>query len=148
MNKTIVMRCLQGVVVGIAIATVIPIILSMIIGDGQYHAVAPALVAEFGTELYAVVVQTVCAGACGALWGGLSVIWDVEQWSLLRRTLAHAIPGVCGTFAIAYMLHWVGRNIVNILLFFLIFFGIYVCIWIAQYLMIKRQLQQINQRLS
>ncbi len=40
-------------------------------------------------------MQTVLGMVYGAMWGGASVIWEIENWSLLKMTLSHL--AICST---------------------------------------------------
>ena len=44
MKKELIKRCLLGAPLGLAISTVITILISLIVGDGRYYAVVPQLV--------------------------------------------------------------------------------------------------------
>lgn len=85
----IVVRCLNGAPIGIAINTVIAIVVSLLAGDGTFYAVVPELADDCGTELNAVILQAIFSLLYGAAWGGASIIWQMEEWSLLRQTVTH-----------------------------------------------------------
>ncbi len=139
--------CLLGAPIGLALSSLITIAISCSVGDGVYYAVVPELVTDCGTELNAVLIQTVCSLLYGAAWGGASVIWKMEKWSLTRMTLTHLAVCSVATFPVASLMRWMRHSFAGILSYFAVFFGIYLVIWLSQYLTIKRQISHINKNL-
>lgn len=147
MKKKIIIQCLQGGFIGLSISYLISIVISLLLADGHFHAVAPALIEQCHTEMNAVLRQALGSISCGILWAGLSVIWEIDHWSLLRQTTIHLSIGSIGSFSIAYFMLWIDGHIVSILGFFGIFFMIYFIIWIVIYMITKNHIQQINDQL-
>lgn len=148
MKKKILTRCLIGAPIGLAISTMITIAVSLAMGDGEFYAVVPELIADCKTEINAVLLQAVCSLLYGAAWAGASVIWEIDDWSLLRQTTTHLIIGSLATFPIAYFMRWMKHNLWGVLLYFGVFLIIYLFIWFSQYMMMKRRVQQINSRVQ
>ena len=147
MKKDILLRALFGAPIGLAISTLITIAISAFVGDGLYHPVVPELAAACGGELNAVLAQAACSLLYGAGWGAASVIWQLESWSLLRRSAVHLIVCSAVTFPIAYLMRWMRHSIGGVLAYFGIFFAVYVIIWLAQYAAIRRQIRQMNDKM-
>lgn len=147
MRKKIVCRCLIGAPIGVTIGMLITVLISYIYGDGMYYPVAPALIEMSGNEINAVSLQMICMLFYGAVWGGVSVIWEKDEWSILRQTLTHLLITSAGTFPFAWLMHWMEHSIVGALGYFGIYFVIYFVIWISQYMAIRKKLKQINQRI-
>ena len=148
MKKEIVKRSLLGAPLGLAISTVITIIISLTVGDGRYYAVVPALATEMGSEVNAVVLQAVLSMIYGAAWAGASVVWDAEGWSLLKMTLVHLAITSAATFPIAYFARWMPRSIAGILSYIGLFILIYASIWISQYSSMKKRIKELNERIQ
>lgn len=148
MRKKLLFRCLIGAPIGLAISTVITIIISLIIGDGRYYAVVPELADGCGTEINAVMLQALSAMLYGAVWAGASLIWEQERWSLLRQTATHLAVCSAATFPIAYFLRWMEASLMGIAKYFGIFFGIYLLVWLFQYSSISRRIRQINAKMQ
>lgn len=144
MKKKVTIRCLIGAPIGLALSTVITIAISLTVGDGRFYAVAPELIADCGTEINAVILQTICSLLYGAAWAGASAVWEADHWSMLRQSIAHFMICSLCTFPIAYFMRWMKHSVFGILSYFGIFFAIYVVIWISQYMAVKRRIQQIN----
>ena len=148
MKRKVLLSCLIGAPLGLAISVMITIIISIIMNDGVYYAVVPELVHDCGNELNAVLLQTVLSLIYGAAWAGASVIWEIDHWSLLKQTVTHLVICSLSTFPIAYFTRWMSHNAKGILLYFGIFFGIYLLIWLSQYSVMKKRLEQINEKLN
>lgn len=144
MKKKIWVRCFIGAPIGLAISTVITIVISLIVGDGRFYAVVPELIADCGTEINAVLLQAMCSLLYGAAWAGASMAWEMEDWSILRQTVTHLIVCSLATFPMAYFMRWMNHSIFGVLTYFGIFFAIYLVIWLSQYFAVKKRIQQIN----
>lgn len=144
MKKKIILRSLIGAPLGIALSYIITILISVIKGDGNFYPVVPQLITDCGGELNAVVVQAVCSMVYGAVFAGSAVIWENENWSLLRMTVTHLIIVSVITLPIAYVMRWIPHNAIGFIIYCAIFFVIYLVIWITQYAAIKKQLNQLN----
>ena len=148
MKKKVLLRCLLGAPVGLAIGAIVTIIISLTVGDGVYYPVVPKLITDCGNEMNAVLLQAVCSLIYGAAWGGASVIWEKENWSILRQTVTHLIVCSISTFPIAYFMYWMKHSVSGILLYFSIFFAIYLIIWLSQYTTMKKRIKQMNEKVE
>ena len=148
MKKRILCRALLGAPIGLAISTAITIFASLIYGDGNYYPVVPALVEQCGNEINAVMAQMIASLLYGAVWAGASVIWEMDDWSLLRQTVTHLIVGLLATFPVAYLMYWMEHSISGIVGYFAIFIGIYIVIWITIYNRTKREITKLNEKVN
>ncbi len=101
-----------------------------------------------GNEMNAVLVQTIAGILYGAMFGGTSLIWEMEHWSLLRQTITHLIIVSVTTLPIAYLMHWMAHSIFGMLAYMGTFFVIYVIIWVSIYLSIRNKLDKINAKVQ
>jgi len=147
MRKKILLRCLIGAPIGLAISTLITIIISLTVGDGNYYPVVPELVSDCGNEMNAVLLQALLSLLYGAAWAGASVIWEMENWSILLQTVTHLVICSLATFPIAYFMRWMKPTASGILLYFGIFFAIYLIIWLSQYSSMKKRVEEINRKI-
>ena len=147
MKKKIIRRCLAGMPVGVMISVVITIIISLTNGDGKYYMVHPDLVTDCGTEIAAVIIQTLCSMLYGAAFAGASVVWDTD-WSLTKMTVVHLLICSAATFPIAYLMRWMKHTAGGVLAYFGIFLAIYAVIWISQYSRMKKQIRALNQKVN
>ena len=110
MKKKVILRSLIGAPIGLSISFIITLIISVIINKGEYYPVVPQLTALCGNELNAVVIQTICSLIYGAAFGGTSVIWEIENWSLLKQTVIHCIVISVSMLPIAYCMYWMPHS--------------------------------------
>ncbi len=141
------LRALIGAPIGLAISTVIAILDSWYIGDGKFYAVVPELAADLGSEIGAVTIQMLCSLLYGAAFAGASVIWDTD-WSLTKMTAIHFLICSAATFPIAYLLRWMEHSAGGVLIYFGQFLAIYIAIWIASYVRLKRSINALNKKVN
>ena len=147
MKKKILTRALLGAPIGLTICVLCTIVISLLIGDGTYYPVSPDLIAVCGSEINAVLLQTVFGMIYGALYDVSFVIWDMEDWSLLKMTVSHLAFCCAASFPIAWFMRWMPHSLPGTLCYFALFFVIYAVIWLAQYCAIRGQIRRMNSRL-
>ncbi len=148
MKKNILKRCLVGAPIGLLIAQVISIWISVIINDGTYYAVVPELITICKSETNAVIMQTICALLYGAMWAGSTIIWEIDEWSILKQSSIHFLITSIVTFPVAYITRWMEHTVSGVISYFAIFLMIYVGIWITQYLSMKKKIEQLNAKVK
>jgi hypothetical protein len=146
MRKKAIIRGLLGFPLGIAMGYVITIIISLIRGDGYYSPVVYSLIDEIGNEISAVVVQTVLCGLLGAISSAISVIWEVEHWSIFKQSGLYFLGLSAAMLPIAYFTHWMERTFIGFISYFAVFTAFFVVIWIVQYLIWKSKINDINKK--
>ena len=115
MKKKIIMRGLFGLPAGIAFGFIITIIISACIGKGIYYPVKPSLIEVAGSELNAVILQTVLCGIMGAGFAMASVIWKLDSWSLAKQSgIYFLIVGVI-TLPVADIANWMEHSVAGFL---------------------------------
>ena len=144
MKRNIVLRSLLGAPLGLAIGYAISIVISLIRGDGIYYPVNPALEVALAGELKAVILQAIIMMMYGMTWAGSSVIWEMDNWSILRQTATHLLITSLVTLPVAYYLQWMDHSLGGVLLYFGFFFLIYILIWLSQYSAMKKKVEQFN----
>lgn len=148
MKKKVILRSLIGAPIGLSISFIITLIISTTINKGEYYPVVPQLTALCGNELNAVIIQTICSLIYGAAFGGASMIWEVESWSLLKQTVLHCLIISISTFPIAYFMYWMPHNFRGIAGYIAIFFFIYFFIWFSQYFAMKKRIREFNEKVK
>lgn len=148
MKKNLFSRIFIGLLGGIVLCYLITIGVSLVIGDGNYYPCVPALAQRFGNELTAVVVQMALGAVLGAGFAGASLIWERDDWSLLKQTgIYFAIASVL-MMTIAYICEWMEHSVRGFLIYFGIFFTIFVVVWLVQYAIWKARISKIKRKLE
>lgn len=148
MKKKIIMRGLFGLPAGIAFGFIITIIISACIGKGIYYPVKPSLIEVAGSELNAVILQTVLCGIMGAGFAMASVIWKLDSWSLAKQSGIYFLIACVITLPVAYIANWMEHSVVGFLSYAGIFTAIFIAVWFIQYLAWKQKIKKINARVK
>ncbi len=148
MKKKIILRGALGFPLGIAIGYVITICTSLIWADGYYSPCVPELVESMGNEIHAVVLQALLCGLLGTGFGACSVIWEMERWSIVKQTGIYFLIVSAVMMPIAYLLYWMEHSVAGFLGYLGIFVLIFAVIWISQFLLWKRNVDQMNARIE
>ncbi len=147
MKRKLVLRGILGFPIGIAIGYSISIFISLGWADGFYSPCVPELVSAMGNEINAVVLQAFLCGLVGAGFAASSVIWEIENWSMIKQTGIYFMIISVIMLPIAYFAYWMEHSAVGFLSYFGIFVLIFVLIWIIQFLIGKHNVRKMNENL-
>lgn len=142
MKRKIVLRSLLGFPLGLAIGYMITIIISLIFADGYYYPCVPELITTMESEINAVLLQAFLFGVLGSGFAAASVIWEIEDWGLVKQTGIYFLIVSVIMMPIAFVTHWMEHSMKGILSYFGIFFIIFVAIWIIQYAIAKHNVKK------
>lgn len=148
MKKKAFQRALLGFPLGVFIGYTITILISFFIADGYYSPCVPVLVDEFGSEIGAVVFQTVLCGLLGASFAAAPLIWEKENWSMAKQTGIYFFIIAIIMFPIAYFTHWMEHSVFGFLLYAGVFAAVFVFMWVVQYCIWKNKIKGINKKIE
>ena len=148
MKKNILCRSALGFPIGIAIGHLISIFQSLIWADGYYSPCTPELVSAMGNEINAVLLQTMLCGLLGISFGGCSVIWQIDGWSLVRQTGIHFFIVAVVMMPIAYFSYWMEHTMMGLLSYLAIFATIFAAIWLVFFFTGKYYVSRMNEELE
>ncbi len=146
--KKAILRGLVGFPIGVTIGYAITIAISLIFADGYYSPAVPAMIEMCGSEINAVLLQFVLCGIMGTVCAAISVVWENDKLSLLAQSAINFFAMTITMIPIAYICHWMEHSVAGVLQYIGIFAGIYVMIWISQYISYKIGIRQINQKID
>ena len=147
MKRKIILRGISGFPLGITIGYIITIIISLIWADGYYTPCMPELSAIMGNEINAVILQTALCGLLGAGFAASSVIWEMENWSIVKQTGIYFLIISLIMMPVAYFTHWMEHSIAGFLSYFGIFVLIFIIIWIIWFIINKQNVKKMNNNL-
>ncbi len=147
MKKKIVLRSILGFPIGIAIGYLITIFISLGWANGYYTPCVPELISTMGNEINAVVLQALLCGLLGTGFAVSSVIWEIENWSIIKQTGIYFIIISVIMLPIAYFSYWMEHSIVGFFSYFGIFILIFVFIWIIRFVIGKHNVRKMNEKL-
>jgi hypothetical protein len=148
MKKIVFLRGLLGFPLGIAVGYFITIFVSISLGTGQYSPCVPQLTETVGSEVGAVALQAVLCGLIGASFAACSAIWEIEKWSIVKQTGIYFLITLLVMMPIAYFLNWMEHTVVGFLIYLGVFVVIFVLTWAVQYLIWRRKINQMNEKLK
>lgn len=143
----ILKKGLLGMLIGEFITTLIPIIISLSVGDGNYYPVVPEFLETCKTEIGAVVLQFVLGGILGTGIGLGTLVWESERLSPALQTLIHFAVLVLCMFPIAWICHWMPHTVGGVVNYAAIFLTIYLIVWLAIYIVESVKVKKMNARL-
>ncbi len=146
-KKEIILRGLLGIPIGIAIGYFITIILSLIWGNGHYSPCVPSLTSLMGSEIGAVVLQTALCALLGISFGATSVIWQIEHLGLVKQTGIYFLINSVVMMPVAYFSYWMEHSLTGFLRYFGIFVLIFAIVWVTQFAMGRRNVDEMNAKL-
>ncbi len=85
----------------------------------------PELISAMGNEINAVILQALLCGLLGTGFAASSLIWEIENWSIIKRSGIYFIIISVIMLPIAYFTYWMEHSIVG----FFSYFGIFVLIF-------------------
>lgn len=88
--------------------------------------------------------QLISSAFTGFYCVGLSVVFNIEKWSLLKQTIINFLGMAIVYFPIAYFTGWMPKNFIGIAYFTLNYLIVYIVIWII----FKYKIRHINKQLS
>lgn len=147
MKKKMALRSILGFPIGIAVGYLITIFISLAWANGYYSPCVPELISAMGNEIKAVVLQALLCGLLGTGFAASSVIWEMENWSVIKQTgIYFAIVSVI-MLPVAYFAYWMEHSLVGVFSYFGIYFLIFAFIWVVQFTAGKRNVKKMNENL-
>lgn len=147
MWKKVLARAGFGFLAGVFLGYTITVVISVMVGGGEYLPVVDALAAQMGSETNAVLLQYLLSGLLGAASAAGSLVWEMEKWSITRMTVVHFLVLSLSTLPIAWFSHWMRHSLSGFLSYLGIFVGFYAVLWLAIYLPLKRSVARVARKM-
>lgn len=150
MKKKIILIIYIGFTFGFMLGVVLTsVIATLVIADGKLHPYTNAFSDFIGNPLWALLIHSSVCGLLGAIIFVSALIYDIDEWGLLRATLVHFFVIIVSFYSAAFFMRWfspfdlsaVGTSL-------MMFIVIYTGIWLGQFLSCKSQVDEINRNLS
>ncbi len=147
MKKKIFLRSISGFPIGLSIGYLITIITSLIWGNGYYFPCVPELTVMIGSEINAVLLQAALCGILGMGCAGSSVIWQIEDWGIVKQTGIYFLIVSVIMMPIAYVTFWMEHSLKGVLSYFGVFTFIFAIVWVVQYTRGRQNVKKMNEAL-
>ena len=127
-----------GFVLGIAVCTVISILMS----DGV--PASNELIERIGTVKAALLIQALLSGIHGAICMGTTVIYDAEKLPLALMSLIHCVICVGLFIPVSLFLCWT-KGLPETLIMTAVQTASYFVIWLIMNIIYKKQIKELNE---
>lgn len=148
MKKRMIMRGLIGFPIGIAVGYMITIVLSLVWAKGYYSPCVPELISVMGSEINAVILQALLSGLLGMGAAASSVVWEIDQWSIIKQTGIYFLLLSVIMVPVAYFNYWMEHSITGFVSYLGIFALIFLVIWLALFITGKQNVHKMNEKLN
>ena len=149
LRDKVIVKASLGFGMSIIIGIIITAVTSTDYAGGKLTLCSAEFNAFIGDELLAFLIQAILLGLYGALAMGGSVVYEIEQWSIVKVTLIHFCTVMISFFALAFFLRWIAITDVKGIVFMFTIMAIpYVIIWLVNYIAYKLQVNTINEKLE
>ena len=146
-KKAVAKRAVLGFIYGVFIGQTILIIESLFMRDGNFYAVSASLLELAGTKIAAVIIQYLLTGFIGLTFASTTVIFEMDEWSLLRQTITHFIITSIVMYIAGFLCGWFPHTVGSTLAWFGVFVVVYLIFWICFSLYYKNKVKKINDAL-
>jgi len=115
-RKLLISRGILGMLLGLAIGYTVVMMMTLV--NESYTFTGSSLLLNY------------TAGALiGFYMGAVSVVFHIEEWSLLKQTVIHFISNLPYLF-IAFLIGWAPEQSLQKIFFVLFYIAVYVLIWL------------------
>ena len=146
-KQAIIKRAILGFIYGVFIGQTILIIESLFMHDGNFYAVSASLLELAGTKIAAVIIQYFLTGIIGLTFASTTVIFEMDEWSLLRQTITHFIITSIVMYVAGFLCGWFPHTVGSTLVWFGVFVVVYLIFWICFSLYYKNKVKKMNEAL-
>ncbi|MGN0794949.1 MAG: DUF3021 domain-containing protein, partial [Aristaeellaceae bacterium] len=129
MKKQIALRAVIGALTGALIGQLVMVCISLCIGEGSIVVASEALLEQAGSEVMAYILQMLGCMLYGGVWAAGSLVWEKENWSLMRQSIVHCALYSLSALPVAWMMHWFEHSVVGFLCYFGGFVALYATHW-------------------
>ena len=147
MRSRILRRALLGFLVGIAVGNLI-VIISGFVSEGKILLFDSSLLEKTGSEAGAFLMQTMLSGLYGAIGMGSAIVYELEDWPLLKASVIHYLIITRAIYPIALYLGWMSPTVGDFL-FVAVMLGIAnTIIWLIMYAVYHFKVKELNHLLK
>jgi hypothetical protein len=130
----IFIRGLQGILVSMTISYTIFMVNA--VGDSGFTATSNEIVYQY---VLAVVV--------GFWMAASTVIYEIDDWSILRQTMLHALI-LSPYIPFAFIVGWAPNNLIGGIIYVIAYIIIFILIWLSFKQYYIKKAKELNQKLS
>ena len=142
MKKKLLIRAGIGFAFGAAVGTIIAV-LSTAASENGVRLYSEVLFARTGSAAASLLLQILFSGLYGAVCMGGTVVYEIEEWPLVRASLTHY--GMCMLLylPISLLLGW-NNGLSELLIVIGIMTAVYFIIWLVMFLRYRAEVRELN----
>lgn len=144
--KKIARLGINGITYGVTVGMILSLIFSYLAGSSSYYPSPSAFVAEFNNNLTATLISVLLWMVVGLFSAYSSIIFELENISLLIKTVIHFCLVYAIVLAVGIYLKWFTTN--GFILVTISFVVVYTAIWVITWLTIKNDIKRINKQIT
>ena len=135
-KKQILLLSVIGAVMGIAIWLIMLLAInSKALSDGSHSSGI-------------IILNVILSAVFGALCMGGAVVYDIEEWRILRATFTHFVIVFASFNVVGLSLKWFSFGSIEYWIIHAVMIAAYILIWLVQYLIFKRKVKELNRELE
>ncbi len=147
MWKKILSRAIISMAITCLVTQIFDLIAILIADNPDFVPLVPDYLAHFESPLLAVSVSILLTSVIGAVFGGASVLYDLEKWSFLKQGIVHFFVTSVVWIPISVYLWGLGKYPTTFISVFISFTVTYGVVWFMQYLKTRDAVRKINEKL-
>ena len=117
-KKAVLKRAILGFIYGVFIGQTILILESLFKHDGNFYFVSQSLFELAGTKLGGVIIQYLLTGLIGTTFAASTVLFELDEWSLLRQTVTHFIITSIVMYLAGFLCGWFPHTVRSTIIWF------------------------------
>ncbi len=135
-----------GVITGVMITAFSA---TMEYNDGNLWLCSREFIESVGNPLVAFTIQAIMSGVYGIFSVGGMMIYQIEEWGLMKCTVIHYLIIMGGYFLLAFSMRWFGPSDIVTIIYMSISMTIgFFIIWLINFLKAKKVLKELNMELK
>lgn len=135
-----------GVITGVMITAFSA---TMTYADGSLWLCSKELIEAVGNPLLAFTIQAIFSGIYGMFTIGGTIVYQMEEWGLVKCTVIHYLICMVGYDVLAFSMRWFSPSDIDVIVIMFISMSIaYFIIWLINFISYKKQLNVLNMELD
>lgn len=143
MTKRVLARGCMGFIIGVFFGQITQLIISFLLGNGEYLAVTDEFRALFDTEWAAVFMQFFLTGFIGVALALGSFIFEIDHWGMMKQYLTHFFT-TGAVWLTVVLLCWIPQTSIGVIIILANFIGAYAITYLIQLSISRKDIEQIN----
>jgi len=146
--KKVIKNAIHGMQTGVVLGLLISLFFNYLYGSNHYYPSSPQFSEYFAHPLNAILISIILWAIIGLLFSLGAAVFEIENWSLLKRTIINFFIYYLGFTPLAIIAGWFPINPYYLISFTITFILIYVIMWLVNVSVSRHQVKKINKRIK